>query len=278
MNGALPRLEAMTVGMALDYTFRIYARNFPLILGLTAVTYGPLYILKGLMTGGLIFGMQFDAMQETPSDEALQALGVFVILGLIVFLVWQVVIYPLTTGALTLAVSKRFLNEDITIRDAYRGAFRRFGTLIWSYIVVGLMALLGLLLCFIPGIILLICFSLLTPVIMLEGMASADSRARAWNLLDGYRWHAFGVLFVLWLITVVVNAGFGLVSYIALPLGPEIHLAASWLANVASGLLTGPLLVIGPILLYYNARICKEGFDLEMLAADIHQEFGETED
>ncbi len=266
---AQPRFEAMTIGMILDQCFRLYSQNFTLVLGLVAVTYGPfwIFVTAAMFTGGNYWLIALESEEPSPA-----MLAIFFGAVILVVLVWQLVIQPLTTGALTTAISKRYLNEEVSIGQAYKTTWKRFGTLLWSYIVVGLFIMLGMFLCIVPGIILMICFAALTPVIMLEDQNSADSRSRAWQLLEGYRWKAFAVLLILWLITVAVGMGFNLVG-LFLPQEGAFFIALGFLLDLCGNLITAPLIIIGPILLYYDARIRKEGFDLDMLANSLHEEF-----
>jgi hypothetical protein len=71
----MPRFEAMTFGALLDRAFRLYANNFALLLGITAVAYVPLYALILLIHSSLTGGVS-----ATASLSALVVQVIFIIL------------------------------------------------------------------------------------------------------------------------------------------------------------------------------------------------------
>jgi hypothetical protein len=94
-------------------------------------------------------------------------------------------------------------------------------------------------------------------------------RQRSWKLISGHRGKAFAVLLVVILAQLLLSLSGSL--FIRMAYGPESLTgeAISGIFSGIAGLLTYPLQAIAVVLLYYDLRIRKEGFDLEMLSQAI---------
>jgi len=249
-----PRFEAMTTGGLLDRTFRLYAANFPLLLGITAAAYVPFYAVQ----------MYLQARMNAGEPN----LGA-VILTFFLSLLWMSVAAPVAFGAATYAVSERYLGRDVAIGESLGRACKRLWTLGLAQLSVSIRVMIGLLLLIIPGILWMLSYSLVIPVIMVEGQKAEASLKRSWQLVKDYRKKVFAVLLVLMVIQGLVS--YGAANVASMFLDTEIgsgQLLQSALANVTSMFLT-PLIIVADILLYYDLRIRKEGFDLEMLSRDL---------
>ena len=108
-----------------------------------------------------------------------------------------------------------------------------------------------------------------TPSLVLEGISPGAALSRSWSLTRGYRLRTIGLLFVVMLVVlipVIAIGGLGRAFY------PEPTSRSIVLITTLSGLAS---LVVTPILycvltlLYYDLRVRKEAFDLEMLAAQL---------
>jgi hypothetical protein len=103
---------------------------------------------------------------------------------------------------------------------------------------------------------------------MIEGSKNGRViRQRSWELVKGNRGKVFLIFLVIVVIQVLVQIGIGLVS--AIGFGPgNASVLTSIMENLVSLLLT-PISAIAVTLLYYDFRIRKEGFDLEILSQSI---------
>ena len=271
------RFEPMTIGMILDRTFKLYMKNAVLMLGIVLLTYIPFLIISTIPYSFLPEGLD---MQD-PEQLVENMLPFFMVMGsqMLAGLIYLVIFFPLSTGAATIAISERMLGREITILGAYRHSLKRFKTLAWSYFIVGLLITLGMFACYIPGLILYLFYILLTPVIMLEGRDSKSSRQRAWDLLKGFRGNALAVVLIFWAMTMAVAMG-GSAIFMVFGMNPfTVTLDQQWMLNVTNGLLSqvvAPLKIIGLIMVYYDCRIRKEGYDLELLTNELHPDSAEV--
>ena len=253
-----PRFEAMTTGTLLDRAFRLYTNNFSLMLGITAVAYVPFYLIMLMLESGLGISV------HRPGG------GLSTVLFLIVFIVlWASVAFPIAGGAATYAISERYLGNEVTIGEALRRGLGCFWTLSLAEITATIRMMFGILLLIVPGILWMLSYSLIVPAILVEGQKAMPSLRRSRDLVKGYRGKVFCVTMVIILLELILGAGVGMISsWLFNPGSRGGALLTSAINNLASIFMT-PLLIIATILLYYDMRIRKEGFDLEMLSRAI---------
>lgn len=255
-----PRLESMSFGMILDRTINLFFKNFGLLVGIIVVPQ-ILIRLSGLLYTNLI-SHSFD------SDSFFR---IYLYLPFIMLI--YLLIFSISSSAVTVAISSRYLGKEITIVRAYKIAFRRLGVLLGAWIVAVILIFLGYFLFVIPGIILMILFSLLTPVVMLESLTASQSRKRARELIKGHCWKAFWLLVIYYALYYAIY--YGLCFLAGLFSGFIMNFPYSTIAqliNAVLSIVTAPIPAIIIILVYYNQRIRKEGFDLALLAEALAEE------
>lgn len=121
-------------------------------------------------------------------------------------------------------------------------------------------------------------YSVAVPALVLENTSASESIRRSVELTRGSRWRA-GVLVVFAIvITYAAMALFqGPFLVGAVQAGPE-STTAFWLQLVGAvtgtigGAITGPLMIIALALFYYDIRIRKEGFDVQLMLASLDSE------
>ncbi len=269
---ALQGIRPMGLGDILDGSLRLYRRNFGQFLGIVAIAYLPAVLLQLGAMYWILSGM-LNAETGSADDPAsmLPYLG-----GMMALLVGSAAIYliavPLAQGALIWAVSRRYLGKSISIGEAYRQVLRRFGHLLVAVILTGLATLGGTLLCVIPGIVVSFMFSFATIEVVLEDRDGVDAMRRSWQLVSYDFWKVVGTLVVLGILvaaaTYALSAPFSLISMI--PSQDEtamtgVNLVSQAISSLVQIVLQ-PVQIVGTILLYYDLRIRKEGFDIELLA------------
>jgi hypothetical protein len=250
-----PRFEAMTTGMLLDRAFRLYTNNFSLMLGIAAAAYVPFYLIM------LVIEASLSGRLQSPTG------GLSMLLFQVVFMIlWASIAFPVASGAATFAISERYLGNEVGIVDALQRGLSHFWTLSLAQITATIRVLFGFILLIIPGILWMLSYSLVVPAILVEGHKAMPGLRRSRDLVKGYRGKIFLVMIVINLLQAVLAGGVGVVSSFLLTSDAgATAVLSSALGNLLSILLT-PLGIIAAILLYYDMRIRKEGFDLEMLS------------
>lgn len=154
--------------------------------------------------------------------------------------------------------------------QAVRRAARRLLPLLGLAILVGLAVFTGLLLCFVPGIIVYCALFVATPALMVEDVGVFDAWQRSLRLTEGYRWEIFGVVFVIWAIGAVLSA-FSMAALPFLLADPEgfmpRYLAITGVLGVLVGLVSTLLTAVAATVVYHDLRQAREGLGEDDLLA-----------
>jgi hypothetical protein len=289
-------LRPLAIGELFDRAFVLYRRHFWLFVGITAVP-GVFALVLTLINTAI----QNPALQSMDPDSAefeAAMMGMMVAFaGLMAVLAIYFVVYMIALGATTFAVSEVYLGRTASIGQVYGRMKGRIGALLWLLFLVGVrifglwvlaMIVFGMAAAIHPilgGIVglgaigitaLLTGFMMLrwgvsVPALVLEGLPARKSLARSIELTRG----RLGRVFLLGLCATMVTYGalalfqmplVGLAMYVGLDTwaGFSLNAAGAVLGTVATTL-TSPFLIIGLALIYYDARIREEGFDLEVM-------------
>jgi hypothetical protein len=247
-------LRPLSIGEILDTSFQLYRRYF-----VTLATIGVLCTAIPLM---------LDVYIEASGGRlahALLAVGSAVLL---------IVLNSVATAATVFVVSEGYLGREVGAADALRMAAPFAGRVIVAQILYSLLAFLGALLFIIPGLIVLVSLALTAPALVVENLSSTAALGRSWSLTKGARWKMVGIFIPLFLLLVVpmiaVTVLVGVVAAIIGLDGGGDGAAIGVLGAAFAGLiqmLVYPLFNCALTIAYYDQRVRKEGFDLELLAS-----------
>lgn len=249
MRGSI-RLEPMTVGMILDDTVRVYLEHRWTLIGIMAVAYIPQLLLW-------ILGAVGDRLGE----EWTLAVALLTGFG---WLAWWAALGPFAMGAAAHALGGACLGFPPATGRSVRAALRRFGRLLLTSMAVGLVVLFGFMLLIVPGVLCWLMLSLALPVVMLEDAGMGRAISRSMHLTSDHRGRILAVLTII--VSFQMTFQFGAIAVMAL-FGMNIQSMPSQIVQTISGMFLAPLSLVATVLLYYDLRIRKEGFDLELLSA-----------
>jgi len=287
-------LRPMSFGEVLDGAFTMYRRHFGLFMKLSAVTWG--------LPAALLLYLRLRFSGTTP-DQTLAVFQTYLAELIILGLVWLVTIVVatvmLTAGSIRV-ISSAYLGGASTFGDAVRFAASKIvplvlvglgkglllliiwivGFVAWALLVsianlfggasavlVGVLGL-GALFWFLA---LVLCgYALTTPVVVLEELASSfDAFGRSWDLTRGFKLKAFGLWLVVWILTWLVPFCFFFgVGYVVQTKAPGLELAVSVVNSLVS-IALAPVLPCMLTLFYYDLRMRREGFDLQVLGQQL---------
>jgi hypothetical protein len=130
--------------------------------------------------------------------------------------------------------------------------------------------------CLVPGIYLYVAWSVAAPVLLLEDRRGWDALKRSRELVRGRFWPTLAVLVLMTILSGIVQAIFlGVLTGLVSVTGNEVARAlADAVGQTASSALTTPLSAAVLTVLYFDLRVRKEGFDLELLARRLGVEPG----
>ncbi|CAN5755896.1 hypothetical protein BH24GEM1_BH24GEM1_16810 [soil metagenome] len=247
-------LRPLSVGEILDVSFTLYRRHFA-TLGTVAVLCSGLPVLLSLYieaSGGVL--------QNLP-------------LTLVYYMAFTV-LSSIATAATVFVVSESYLGRPLPALAALRRATPLIGRLIVCSLLLAIVVGFGLVLFLIPGIVLLCGLVLAFPSLVLEpGISPTSALSRSWSLTRGSRWRMLGLVVTLVILLYVPIVAIGAMAALVLPTGGgggplNPGLVALAVVGVMQMLLY-PLLYCVLTVAYYDLRVRKEGFDLEVLASTL---------
>ena len=122
--------------------------------------------------------------------------------------------------------------------------------LILAGLLVGLAVAIGLVLLIVPGLILLTIFAVVSPVVVLERKGVLDALGRSRDLVKGNGMQVFGVIVVVFLLTVVVSAIIG-------GIGASAGTGGRIVGDFIGSTLTAPIAALAASVLYFRLRAAK---------------------
>lgn len=266
----------MTVADIIDTAIRIYRHNFGPILAIAAIVQVPMVALQGAAMYYLMRTMLQAEGPDLPLEEFLVGAAGFGGAFLVALL-----LLPLGEAALAVGISERYLGRPITVSGAYQVALRYWPRVLWTSMLYWgwayLWFLVGLIFLIIPGPVLLI-MALVRylpagdVIVVLENVWGRAALRRSWHLTAGYGWSIFAALAILVLMVAVATYGVTVPLQLVMMFfinEEQYLLPATVIYQALQATVTvilQPLWMIGTVLIYYDLRIRKEGFDLLMMA------------
>jgi MFS family permease len=266
---AVPQLRPLSLGEILDVAINLCWSRARVLLPLVALVLAPVELVSALVEvstpqparGGVFSGG--DSRELTPHEFRLY------LAGTLASLLLTLVATQLTTGACFKVVADAYLGGRPTLGSALRFVSRRLHSLLWILVLTFLGVVLGLILCVVPGIYLWVGWSLALPALLTENVRGCRALGRSRALVRGTWWRTFGLLLVGFLLAGIASA---LIVAVSSPLVDRIGrdsvagvIVAVIFATIGAAL-TQPFAAAFVGILYFDLRVRKEGFDLQLLA------------
>ena len=298
-------LRPLSVGELFDRAITLYRRNLWLFVGIIALPAVIALAITILMQVAQRLTMtDLASAKDNPELAAATGLAIVGLFGgVVIMAIIYWVVYMIALGAATHAVSELYVGRTSSVKQAYAGMRGRIGALIVLLLLVGLrigavgvaggvllaigagvgallhpvisgiIVMFGMLFLFLGIGFMMLRYGMTVPALVVEQLSPGDAIRRSVELTKGR------LLRVLLLVVCAFVVSFAAMLIFQWPFqigafvaGPESALGF-WL-NI-TGAVTGtigttfttPFLVIGLALLYYDARIREEGFDLELTLA-----------
>ena len=275
---SVTQLRPLGVGEILDVAITIYRRNFRTLLTLVFVVVAPFEILSALIQASALPDETF--LTDTgpgPVDVdrefwlEISAFGIATMLSFVAGLV--------ATGACFKAIADGYLGERAEWRPALGYAARRLHSILWVTILATFISVLGLVLLIVPGIYLYVSFAVAVPVLLTEGLRGRKALGRSRRLVKGRWWGTFGVVLLGGILVGIVEGALVGLAAVVTTLDTADPTLGSFLVNttatVLASLIATPLSAGFVTVLYFDLRVRKEAFDLQLLAGQIGVEPGE---
>ncbi|HVH85135.1 MAG TPA: hypothetical protein VM912_00305 [Terriglobales bacterium] len=251
-------LRPLSTGELLDQTFNLYRQNFLLFFGIAAVPQLVLFLV--IVAAGVVLGL------VAGRTGGVRVLPEIAVVPGFAYLAGSMIATAVTQAATTFAVSALYLEQPVSLGRSFSLAKGRILAVIGVTILFGISVGIGFMLLVIPGILVLMWYSLAVPATVVEQIGVSRAFNRSSSLSKGSGWRILGVYILLLILTIVLDIGIEyLVAFALRPLKgiPAVHGFLSGGTSYLVGALVAPILTIALTLLYYDQRVRKEGFDLE---------------
>jgi hypothetical protein len=260
-------LRPLSLGELLDRTFFLYRRHFLLFLGIAAIPY--LLVLVAIVVSSL-FLYELPSRGSVPASvqavAAIVGVVLLVIVGIAVF-----VAFLYSAGASVFAVSEIYGGRQPSIRGSFRLVRGKAGTIFGIMLLSGVIVIAGFLAFIIPGLYLMCRIPVATAAAMIEGLGPGDAIRKSFDLTKDFA----GRSALIYLLAMAMSYGVGIMIQIPIFMlmavsAKQSRLMLVWMVlgqvgNLIGGILIAPVHTIGFALFYYDLRVRKEAFDLQMM-------------
>jgi hypothetical protein len=226
----------------LDAAFEIYRRHFAVFMAINVIAAVPWAISS-------YFGQTAILLQQT---DGLFASALIRFAG--------VLISPFTEGAIACATSAAYLGNQVDFEQSMRAALSRPGRLFIAMIAKWMLIFFGLVLFIAPGLVVFKRYFALPMTVLFEDNKVGDAMSRSRELANGNGTRIFALLGGVFVFVIIATG-------ILLQLVQSFAHSAAATAIVTLILTTAisPFSSIVATLLYYDIRIRREGYDIELM-------------
>lgn len=295
-------LRPLTTGELLDRTFNLYRNNFALFAGIASIA-------SITVVGASVFLMALGiSLPKGPNVDPRTLMGPLMV-NIGVFLLFSLVGVSLATGATIYSVSRVHLDQTTSISDSYRKVFPKLGRIILITLAIVLRIILMAVLLFVGmfvsgfivglivsgagkgaasivfGVFIVLAmgtvyfflgrlyfkYSLSVQACMLENTRVNDSLNRSSFLTQDSLWRIFLIYLLMAILGFVLNLGLAWPAEVVFKSGTMAAIIWQQLATFVAYTLSFPISTIAISLVYYDQRVRKEAFDLQLMMESLGQ-------
>ena len=246
-------LRPRTVTELIDASVQLMRRHYLELVTTAAIFTIPLIVLRLFVNPSSVGFQQVTASQ-------VETLGLFSLLSF--------VLSSMSGATAVVIVSDSYLGRDVTISAAIQRVVGRFGSVLLAGLLNGILVGFGFILFIIPGFIAFAWFFAAENAVMIEGKSGVAALGRSRELARGSVGRILGTLFLTLLIVFIIE---GVIAALLSAGFASMRGNSAPAAVVSSivGIFVFPFFSVLVTLLYYDLRIRKEGFDLELMAKEL---------
>jgi hypothetical protein len=263
----------MTFSDILDGSFRLLKANLRTIVLVSALFLIPVNLLAAFFQRDLFGGYSFLRLMQDPSlfeEAAGTGPSNAALFGSVFAVLASVLVTPFIGGAVSRIVAASYLGGELEPGDALRATGRRFLALFAVFFLTLLLKGVGLLFCVVGVLVAMTFFLVTTPAVMVEEAGPIQAMARSIALVRPRFWPVMGIGIVSGLLASFLgNILATPFSLAALAVGYRWGWILVAIGGVLPALVTTPFVSIVATLVYFDLRIRNEGFDLQMIAAEL---------
>jgi hypothetical protein len=239
------------IGDVFNRALAIFRYRLLAFVALTALAHIPYYLLTFALKPQPPHTQTID-----PRSSALLFLGAML----------QLLCYSTAHGAAIYGVVQELRGQTFSIAESLQVGFRRFFPLVGVALSTSILIVLAALLLVFPAFIVYCMFIVAVPVCIVERQGVFGSLRRSAFLTKRHRWKIFGMLLVLFLLSLFVGA---LGALFVLP-ASQSNSAGFGLTDILTAAVQIVIYAFSAVLigvLYYQLRVAKEGVDIDRIAS-----------
>ena len=234
-------IRARSATEIVDAAFSLYRQNIGDYVLVTALLSLPGVLLTLLVQGGRPVTSAADLWRMAP------------------IYMTSIVLSAIAKAVVMLIGSDVYLNRPESVARSLREVIPRIPAIAFALVLTMVVYVISLILFVFPALYVAARFFAVAPAVVLERQGAFDAIGRSGELSDGHKWRILGVLVLTYGIFLTLNLG---VTMLATSAGNQV---ASVIIGAIFGVVAGPIVNLAMMVLYYDIRIRKEGFDLEHL-------------
>jgi serine/threonine protein kinase len=188
------------IGSLVRRAFALYSEHFPTFLKISLLAHVPVFVLALLLLlydfaemrhlASPILLMCFEAVLNLLA-LVVNFLATSVIAGMTMLIIMQLIITPL---------------RPVQVRDAFRVLRKRWRPFLSTSIRVSLRIIIGFILFIVPGVVMMMRYTLYAPVVLLEGLEKKAALKRARELMRRARLTVIIVVFLQVIIPIILSS------------------------------------------------------------------------
>jgi len=244
-----PPLRARSATEIVDAAFQLYRRDPMTYLLLSAICYAPLLVLQ-LIVLGPATAIEEQIAAITSGFSLVMLFGYWISLSLL-------------SATIVRLSSEDYLGRHFEAPVAVRDAVVRLPAVMFAFLFKYILIVVGFVFFIIPALWVLARYFAVTASVVLEGRGPGAAFGRSARLSRGLKMHILGTSLLAFLIFFVIYFA---VTIVGAMTGSVV---VTTLLTIVVSIIAWPMFAITEMLLYYDARIRSEGFDIEMMEAGL---------
>lgn len=256
-------LRPLSLGEILDRTFTLYRRNFLLFFGITALP-------QLLVLGFNLFQILLKGRPAVLNGVSGSVVGLGILAALLGFIVYLIA-YLFVHGGTVYAVSDLYLGRNTSIGACLRRMRGQAGTLLGVLILNGLVVMAAFIFLIVPGVYMACRLMTCIPAALLENLGPRTSLERSFALTRDNAGRAFVIYLLYFAILYAMFFLFAFPFMMALAFSARNPaMVTTWtifmqVGNSLATILVTPIITIASTVFYYDLRVRKEAFDLQIM-------------
>jgi hypothetical protein len=265
------RLRPLGIGEILDVAIKIYFRHVGTFLRIIVFIVLPAQLLQSVVLVSEGFQQRQFSFDVSPNATSVDTGAILA--GYFVVLLISLFSASIANGACFKAVADAYLEGDPDWKSSLEYAARRLHSILWISILGGILTLLGVIALVIGAVYLAIGFTVAVPVLLTEGLKGRKALGRSLHLVRGRWWPTFGLVLIGGILGSVIGGIVGgLAQAFSLTSAGDQSIAEIVVLTVSgtvAAMVTTPFKAAYTTVLYFDLRVRKEAFDLQLLARQL---------